>query len=389
MRSISTPVGWLVVAVMLNHVLRAAESAPAETLVYVGTYTAPQKSEGIYLFRLKEPELALTPLGLAAATPSPSFLALDPRRRFLFAVNETGTFEGKPTGSVSSFAIDPASGKLTLLNQRSSMGSGPCHLVVDREGRNVIVANYNSGSVAVLPVAADGRLGETTAFVQHAGKSVNPARQAGPHAHCVTLDAANRFAFVCDLGLDQVLTYRFDASHGTLTPGDPAFTPLKPGAGPRHMAFRPDGKFAYVISEMDSSVTSFSYDAEHGRLHELATVSTLPAGFDGKSSCAEITVHPSGQWLYASNRGHDSVVLFAIDREKGTLTHVADQSSGGKVPRHFGLAPSGQSLVVANQNSDSLLACHIDDITGRLTPSGPLANAFAPVCVVFLPPAAQ
>jgi 6-phosphogluconolactonase len=385
MRSIPTPVGLLVVAVMLNHVLRAAEAASTDPLVYVGTYTAPQKSEGIYVFRLSGPSLALTPLGLAAATPSPSFLALDPQRRFLFAANETGTFEGKRAGSVSSFAIDPASGKLKLLSQRSSLGGDPCHLVVDREGRHVIVANYSGGSVAVLPVGPDGRLGEPTAFIQHAGKSVNPARQAGPHAHCVTLDPANRFAFVCDLGLDQVLTYRFDPQRGTLTPGDPAFTPIKPGAGPRHMAFRPDGKFAYVINEMDSSITSFSYDAEHGRLRELATVSTLPAGFSEKSSCAEITVHPSGEWLYASNRGHDSVVLFAIDREKGTLSHVADESSGGKVPRHFGISPGGKVLIAANQNSDSLVCYQIDPATGRLTPSGATAQVSAPVCVVFLP----
>jgi 6-phosphogluconolactonase len=205
----------------------------------------------------------------------------------------------------------------------------------------------------------------------------------------VTLDAANRFAFVCDLGLDQVLTYRFDAERGTLTPGDPAFTSLKPGAGPRHMVFRPDGKFAYVINELDSTVTSFSYDAERGRLHELATISTLPVGYDGKTSCAEISVHPSGRWLYGSNRGHDSVVLFAIDHDKGTLSHVADQPSGGKVPRHFGLDPSGKLAVVANQNSDNLILRQIDETTGRLTPSGAVANTLSPVCVVFLPPAGQ
>jgi len=278
-------VGSLVVVLLLcaaagPQASSETKSAKKDTLVYAGT------SKGIYLFRLQTENLEvsqniiLVPLGVAAETPNPSFIELDLKRRLLFCVNGVEVFEGKPTGAVSAFSIDPDTGKLTLLNQRSSMGSGPCHLVLDQEGRNLLVANYNSGSAAVLPVGPDGRLGEATAVVQHTGKSVNPDRQKGPHPHCVTLDPANRFAFVCDLGLDKVMTYRFDAQQGKLTPSELAFAQLKPGAGPRHMAFRPDGRFAYVINELNSTITAFVYAPETGVLKELQTISTLPGYYD-------------------------------------------------------------------------------------------------------------
>ncbi len=364
-----------------------------DTLAYVGTYTgAKSNSKGIYVFRLetKNPDVSqnvlLVPLGLAVETTSPSFLAIDPKRRLVFAANEVNQFEGEPGGAVSAFSIDPATGKLALINQQSSKGSGPCHLVLDRTGRNVLVANYGSGSVAVLPVNAEGRLGEATEFIQHAGSSIHPGRQKGPHAHCVTLDPDNKFAFVCDLGLDKILSYRFDAENGKLTPNDPAFASVKPGAGPRHMAFRPDGEFAYVINELNSTVTVFGYDPEKGVLTEVQTVSSLPEYFDGPNSGAEIDVHPSGKYLYVSNRGHESVVLFEIDREQGTLTYVEEQSTGGKTPRHFGIQPSGGHLAIANQNSGTLLLCRIDDGNGRLKPSGVFAEVPSPVCVQFLPP---
>lgn len=360
------------------------------TLVYVGTYTGG-KSKGIYLFRLQTDNLevsqniTLVPLGLVAEISNPSFLELDTKRRLLFAVNEDSQFEGKPGGSVSAFSIDSA-GKLSLLNQRPSMGAGPCHLVLDKDGKNILVANYDGGSVSVLPVGADGKLGEASAFVQHTGKSVNPDRQAGPHAHCVTLDIANRFAFVCDLGLDKVLTYRFDAQQGKLTPGAPPFTPIKPGAGPRHLVFRPDGLFAYVINELDSTIAAFSYNAADGRLAPVETVSTLPPYFDGKNSGAEIGMHPSGKWLYASNRGNETVVLFELDRDTGKLTYVEEQGTGGKTPRHFGIEPSAKHLAICNQNSDTVLACRIDSGNGRLKPSGVFASVPTPVCAKFLPP---
>jgi 6-phosphogluconolactonase len=364
----------------------------SETLAYVGTYTGG-KSKGIYLFRLQaqNPEVSqdvvLVPLGLAAEMPSPAFLEIDARRRLVFAVNETSEFNGQRTGGVSAFSVDPATGKLKLLNQQSSMGAGPCHLVLDRTGRHIFVANYGSGSVAVLPVASDGRLGKASDVVQHEGKSVNPQRQEGPHAHCVTLDPANRFLFVCDLGLDKVMIYQFDAQNGKLTPNEPAFAAVAPGAGPRHMVFRPDGRFAYVINELNSTVTTYAYDANAGTLSELQTVSSLPEKFDGPNTCAEIGIHPSGKYVYASNRGHDSVVLFAVDREKGTLTYVEAQSTGGKTPRHFGIHPSGAHLAIANQNSDTLLLCRIEEATGRLKPSGAFAEVPTPSCIQFLPPA--
>jgi len=363
----------------------------ATTFVYVGTYTGA-KSKGIYLFRLQTENLAvsqnitLVPLGLAAETPSPSFIELDLRRRLLFTVNELNEFEGKPTGAVSAFSIHPETGMLTLVNQRPSMGTGPCHLVLDKTRRHLLVANYGSGSVSVLPVAADGRLGAAAGVVQHTGKSINPERQKGPHAHCVTVDPANRFAFVCDLGLDKVLAYRFDAEHGKLTPHDPPFAPLKPGSGPRHMVLRPDGRFAYVVNELTSTITAFAYDAAAGVLKELQTVSTLPEYFTGANSGAEVDIHPSGKYLYVSNRGHNSVVLFTVDSNKGTLTYVEEQGTGGFKPRHFGIEPSGEHLAVANQDSDTVLVAQVDAGTGRLKPSGVFANAPTPVCVKFLPP---
>jgi 6-phosphogluconolactonase len=364
---------------------------PGPTLVYVGTYTGP-KSKGIYLFRLEtentevSQNITLVPLGVAAETPSPSFLELDAKRRLLFAVNELNEFEGKPTGGVAAFAIDRTNGTLKPINHTSSMGTGPCHLVLDRTGRHLLVANYGSGSVAVVPVGADGRLGDASDVVQHAGRSINPERQKGPHAHCVTMDAANRFAFVCDLGLDKVLVYRFDAQRGKLTPHDPPFAQVKAGAGPRHMVFRPDGRFAYVVNELNSTITAFRYDASARVLHEIQTVSTLPQHFDGANTGSEIDVHPSGKWLYVSNRGHNSVVLFNVDGDNGTLTYVEEQGTGGFKPRHFGIEPSGTYLAVGNQDSDTVLVARIDAGNGRLKPSGVFANAPTPVCVKFLPP---
>lgn len=369
-----------------------APPAAADALAYVGTYTGPE-SKGIYLFRLQtkdldaSQDLRLEPLGLAAETPSPSFLAIDPRRRLLFAVNEVDEFDGQPGGAVSAFAIDPSTFKLKLINQQSTRGGGPCHLVLDAAGRHVIVANYGGGSVAVLPVAEDGQLGPESDFIQHAGHSANADRQSAPHAHCITLSPDGKFVFVCDLGLDQVVAYKYDAEAGKLTPNDPPFTKLKPGAGPRHMAFTPDGRFAYVLNELSSTVTAFAYDAAKGALAELQTLSTLPAHFDGENSTAEIAVHPSGKYLYASNRGRDSIVLFKIDGVAGTLSYVEDQATGGRTPRHFALDALGEHLIIANQNTSTLRVCRIDGETGRLNPSPVFTPAPSPVCTVLLAPA--
>jgi len=369
----------------------AAEIPPDATIAYVGTYTNAQ-SKGIYAFSLQTPNQAdsqtitFAPLGLAAQVTSPSFLAVDAKNKFLFAVNEVDKTANQVGGGVSSFSINPQTGMLTPINQQSSMGKGPCHIVLDSAGKNVLVANYGGGSVAVYQVAADGRLSEATSFVQHQGNSVNKNRQEGPHAHCVTLDAANRFAFICDLGLDKVMIYRFDAQAGKITPNDPPSVSVKPGSGPRHMTFGRDGKFAYVNNEMTSTVTSFSYDDKSGALAEVQTLSTLPEGFKGNTSTAEIAVHPSGKFLYVSNRGHDSIATFSIDPAKGTLAFIEAFPTGGKTPRHFAIAPSGNHLLIENQGTGNIILCAIDPETGRLKTVGTPAQVPSPVCVVFVPP---
>lgn len=370
--------------------LAASALTPRDTLVYVGTYTGP-KSQGIYAFRLKPDanEPSLEPLGLAAEAVQPSFLAIDPSRNLLFALNESASWNGQPTGSVTSYAIDRTTGKLRKISETSSAGAAPCHLLLDRTGRNLLVANYSAGNVALIRVDADGRLGAPQSVQQHRGQSVNPARQKGPHAHAVTLDPAERFLFVCDLGIDKVMVYRFDAEKGTLIPNDPAFAPLKPGAGPRHMAFRPDGRFAYVVNELDSTVTAFAYDGSGGRLTEIQTVTTLPATFTGRSTTAEILVHPNGRLLYASNRGHDTLARFTIDPDSGRLTATGHHPTGGKTPRHFGLDPTGTLLAMGNQGTDTIVLARIDQATGALTSSPRVASAPSPVCHVFLPPAGK
>jgi 6-phosphogluconolactonase len=378
---------WRFLAFAFAAALSTAALARDSTLVYVGGYTGGEGGgKGIYLFDLRsdEGDPTLVPRGLAAEIENPAFLALDAERLRLFAVGETGRFEGQPTGSVSAFQIDADTGELTLINRRSSRGAGPCHIILDRDGRHVLVANYGDGSVAVLPVGEDGALGEATAFVQHSGSSVNPDRQTGPHAHCVTLDPSSELAFVCDLGLDQVLAYKIDRERGTLGPHDPPFTRLQPGAGPRHMAFHPSGKFAYVNNELDSTVAAFTYDAAAGKLEPLQTLTTLPADFAGSNSTAEIAVHPSGQFLYVSNRGADSIACFAIDASTGQLTHLAHQSTDGRTPRHFGIDPAGDVMVVANQSSHSLVAFRMGG-DGGLTAVGEPVNSPTPSCVVFLP----
>ena len=368
----------------------SAQVGPADTLVYVGTYTGPQ-SKGISLFRLRAegPEPSLQPLGLAAEFPQPSFLALDPKRRLLFAVNESGSWNGRPTGSVASFAIDPASGRLRKISEVSSGGAAPCHLLLDRMGRNLLLANYSAGNVALIRVGSDGRLSEPSAVQQHSGRSINRQRQESPHAHAVNLDPAERFLFVCDLGIDRVMIYRFDADRGTITPHEPAFAPLKPGAGPRHLVFRPDGKFAYVVNELDSTVTAFAYDAARGRLTEIQSISTLPAGFTGRSTTAEIQIHPNGQLLFASNRGHDSLASFRIDPAKGTLTSTGHHPTGGRTPRHFGFDPSGTLVAMGNQDSGTIVLARLDPSTGALTSSAQITATPSPVCHVFLPPAVK
>ena len=351
--------------------------------VYIGTYTRGE-SKGIYLCRLdmKSGELS-TPV-LAGETANPSFLAIHPSGEYLYAVGELGQFGGKRSGAVSAFRVDRQTGTLDLLNQQPSGGAGACHLVVAGTGKNVLVANYGGGSIAVLPIRDDGRLKEATAFVQHEGSSVNPRRQRGPHAHSINVDPANRFVFVADLGLDKVLVYRLDATKGTLAPNDPAWASVKPGAGPRHFAFHPSGRSAYVINELQSTVTAFAYDAQQGILSEQQTISTLPSGFTENNSTAEVQVHPSGKFLYGSNRGHDSIAVFSIDAATGRLTPVEHESTQGKTPRNFGIDPTGTFLLAANQNSHTIVVFRIDQVTGALTPTGRKVEVPSPVCVKMI-----
>jgi 6-phosphogluconolactonase len=284
---------------------------------------------------------------------------------------------------VTAFAVG-SDGKLTLLNQQPSRGSAPCHLVVDRVGKSLLLANYGGGSVAAFSIGPDGRLGQSTGFVQHSGSSVNPQRQKEPHAHSINLDAANRFAVAADLGLDQVLVYRFDGAKGTLSPNEPPSTSVKAGSGPRHFAFHPNGRNAYVINELASTVTAFQYDAAQGVLKETQTLSTLPKDFTGTSHTAEVQVHPSGKFLYGSNRGHDSIAVFTIEAN-GTLRYVENTPTGGSTPRNFGISPDGKFLLAANQKSDNVVVFRIDPKSGRLTSTGNTLEVPSPVCVRFLP----
>ncbi len=351
----------------------------ANYLMYVGTYTNG-KSKGIQAFRFDTATGQASSLGLAAEMKNPSFVAVHPNHKFVYAVGES---QG---GAVSAFSVDTASGKLTLLNTVSSKGDGPCHLNVDKTGRNLLVANYGSGSAAVFPINADGSLKEASSTVQHRGSGTDKRRQQGPHAHSVNLSPDNRFAMVADLGLDQVMVYKFDAAAGKIEPNQPPFTKVKDGGGPRHFAFHPNGKRAYVINEMGMAITAFKYNAKKGVLTETQMISTLPPDFKGPgegNSTAEVVVHPSGKFVYGSNRGHDTIAVFQL--KGGKLVYVENTPTQGKTPRNFVVDPSGQFLLAENSGSDSIVIFKIDQKSGKLTATGQKLDVGAPVCIRFLP----
>jgi 6-phosphogluconolactonase len=358
--------------------------AKGQYIAYVGTYTSKTNSKGIYAYRFDSEKGQLTAIGVAAETPDPSFLAVHPSGKYLYAVNEIGNFNGGTSGAVSAFAIDAKTGALKFLNQVPTRGAGPCYVSLDKNGEFVLVANYDSGSIASFPVQADGSLGTTSGFVQHSGSGPDKERQEGPHAHWIGTSPDNRFALAVDLGLDQVIVYGFDSSKGVFTPMLSGFAKVKPGAGPRHLAFHPDGKFAYVLSEVESSVTVFSYQPKTGTLTSLQTISALPKDFSGHKEAAEIAVHPSGKFLYTSNRGHDSIAVFAIDEKKGTLKSLGQVLTGGKTPRHFAIDPTGAYLLAENQESNNIVVFHIDAATGSLTPTGQTIEVPSPVCITFV-----
>ena len=358
-------------------------SLAGESLVYFGTHTGA-KSKGIYVSKFDSATGQLSVPELAAETKNPTFLAVAPGEKFLYAVSEVDKIDGKPTGAVDAFALDAKSGKVTPLNRQLSGGGGPCHIAVDATGKCLLVANYGGGSIAALPVHADGSLGEVATILQHTGSSVNTNRQAGPHAHFILPSPDNRFTLDCDLGLDKISINHLDAPAAKLTPADPSIVNVAPGSGPRHLVFSHDGKFVYVINELAGTIMVFSYTAPNAAMAEVQTISTLPTDFTGKNTDAEIALHPSGKFLYGSNRGHDSIAVFAVDQQTGKLTLVEHQSTLGRTPRHLVIDPTGRWLLAENQGSNSVVVFAIDAGTGKLIPTGQSISIGSPVCAVFV-----
>ncbi|HKW32751.1 MAG TPA: lactonase family protein [Candidatus Acidoferrum sp.] len=365
--------------------VEAKTAAAKRYLVYVGTYTTKTASKGVYSFRYDSSSGKLTPIGFAAETQDPSWVAIHPSGKFLYAVNEAGK-----NSMVSAFSLDAKSGKLTQLNQLPALGEDPCYLSFDRTGKYVFVANYTSGNVVVFPIEADGKLGSATANVRDEGRlGPNKERQEGPHAHWIEASAGNRYAYVSDLGLDTVLIYKFEAASGKL--GNPGSNPvdafsatLAPGSGPRHVAFSRSGNFMYVLGELQSTVTVFANEARE-KYRAVQTISALPTGFSGRNDAAEITIHPSGKFLYTSNRGHESLALFRIEPATGKLTRAGDYSVEGKEPRHFAIDPPGNFLLAEDQLSDKIVTFRINQKTGALTPTGDSVEVPSPVCIAFMP----
>ena len=364
-----------------------AQEKPADKgqyIAYVGTYTEKTNSKGIYAYRFDSQKGQLAAIGVVAETMNPSFLAVHSTDKYLYAVNEMSNFNGQAAGAVSAFAVDAKSGALKFLNQVSTRGPGPCHISLDDTGAYVLVANYDGGSIASFPIQADGSLGAAGGFVQHSGSGPDKERQGGPHAHWIGASPDNRFVLTADLGLDEVLVYGFDAHKGAFSAKPVGFAKVTPGAGPRHFVFHPNGKFGYLLNEMESSVTAFSYQPKIGRLSAIQTLSALPDDYKGPKAAAEIAVHPLGKFLYASNRGHDSIAIFAIEKKKGRLKPLGYVLTGGKTPRHFAIDPSGNYLLAENQESNNIVVFHIDPATGSLTPTGQTVEVTSPVCITFV-----
>jgi 6-phosphogluconolactonase len=355
-------------------------AAEGRERIYFGTY-GQAANEGVFVAELDLTTGHVSEPRLVGRAVNASFVALHPDHRHLYAVAEVSSLGGRRTGGVVAFSIAPETGALHQINEQPSGGAGPCHLVVDKAGKNVIVANYEGGSVAVLPIDERGGLKRASSIQLHHGKGVNRERQEAAHAHSVNLDPANRFAFVADLGVDKIFVYRFDAAAGKLSPNQPPAVKVAAGAGPRHFAFDPTGRFAYVIDELDSTITAFWYDAENGTLSRIQVVSTLPKDFHGENTASEVAVHPSGKFVYGANRGHDSLAIFSVDPVSGKLTADGHEPTQGKTPRNFAIDPTGAFLLAANQDSDSVVVFRIDAATGRLRATGQKLRIHQPVCV--------
>jgi 6-phosphogluconolactonase len=383
-RILGLPLAACVAAFFLCPPAAPQQNSSPPYLVYVGTYTTKQESKGIYAYKFDAATGQLASIGLAAESTDPSFVAVHPGGKYLYAVNEVGDFNGMKSGAISSFAIDRKSGTLKLLNQVSTHGAGPCFVSLDKSGRFVLVANYDGGSVATFIIQDDGSLSLAKGFVQHSGSGADKERQEGPHAHWIGVSPDNRFALVADLGLDDVMVYKLDDVRGGLTPNNPPYAELKPGSGPRHVAFHPNGKFVYVLTEMGSSVTAFAYSAQKGSLAPLQTVPALPKDYSGVREAAELVAHPSGKFLYASNRGTaNSIAAYRIDATKGTLTPAGEFSTKGQIPRSFAIDPTGKFLLAANEDSGNIVVFRIDQTTGALSPTGQVEDVPAPVCITF------
>jgi 6-phosphogluconolactonase len=375
---------FLLIAPLVLPITSGSADKPAANrkyLVFVGTYTTKTESKGIYSFEFDTDTGKLTSKGLAVETPDPSWVVVSSSGKYAYAANEAGK-----GSTVSAFAVDAKSAKLTLLNQMPALGEDPCYMSFDKNGKFLLVANYSSGSIAVFPILADGRLGEHTALVKDQGTTgPNKERQEAPHAHWIETSPDNRFALVADLGLDEVLVYKFDFATGTLAPNEPAFARLKAGSGPRHAVFFQKGKFVFAVSELASTATSFAYDMKRGTLKEIGTASTLPPGFSGRNDVAEVAVHPNGKFLYVSNRGSDSIAILSLDPGSPTLTPTGGIPTGGKEPRHFAIDPSGQYLLAENQHSNNIVVFKIAAATGGLTPTGQVVEVPSPVDLTFVP----
>jgi 6-phosphogluconolactonase len=370
-----------IVAFTTGSPVRPADGA--ELLTYFGTYTNTGKSKGIYCYKLDLATGKLTSVGVTEGIKNPSFLAIHPTGKFLYAVSEVNDAEGKPGGAVSAFSLDRKTGELKPLNHQPSEGQGPCHVSTDRIGKVAMVANYGSGSIASYRIKDDGSLEKAASAIQHEGSSVVKGRQDAPHAHSINVSPDNRFAVAADLGLDKLLVYKLDPAKGTLTANDPAFVKAPEGGGPRHFAFHPNGRFAYNCNEIKSSVTAYSYDPSKGALTEIQTITTLPEAVE-RNSTAEIQVHPTGRFLYCSNRGHDSLAIYTIDEKTGKLTANGHQKTGGRTPRNFGIDPTGTYVIACNQATDNVAVFKVDQTSGKLTQVGDMVNIPAAVCVKFL-----
>ena len=354
------------------------------SLVAVGTYTRTT-SDGIYVCEFDGETGELDPVSSIAGAENPSFLALHPNGRTLYATSEIEDFEGERQGALYAYDIDRDAGRLSLINVVGSGGAGPCHASVDATGRYLLAANYHGGSVCVAPINDDGSLEPLSCFIQHEGSSVNPNRQEQAHAHSINLDAQNRFAYVPDLGQDKVVIYRLDLERGELVANDPAYVGTEAGTGPRHFDFHPNGTRAYVINELGCTITGYDYDSESGALTPFHTVGTLPAaGFGRHNTTADIHVHPSGRFVYGSNRGHDSIAIFSVDEDTGRLTEAGHESTQGWTPRNFAIDPSGEFQLAANQDSDTIVSFRIGGESGALTPTGGVTEIPMPVCLRFL-----